>query len=50
MESIYRGCVEDCDPDQIGEMLETPDFLKMTYQTWCNEAKCNNGPGNEQLG
>lgn len=48
--SFSRSCIKSCDPDLIGEMVETPDFSHTTYQTYCNEPKCNSGPGNEPLG
>ncbi|XP_018009659.1 uncharacterized protein LOC108667179 [Hyalella azteca] len=48
--SLYRGCVENCDPKKIGKMEVTPSFSDTNYKTYCKDPRCNNGPGNVKPG
>ncbi|XP_018016999.1 uncharacterized protein LOC108673652 [Hyalella azteca] len=48
--SLYRGCIEDCDPKKIGKMETTSTYSVTTYETFCDDPRCNNGPGNVEPG
>jgi len=43
---LARLCTVNCDPKLIGKMVETEDYNTITYQTYCDDYLCNNGPGN----
>jgi len=41
-----RLCTINCDPKTLGKMIETEDYSRVTYRTFCDDYLCNNGPGN----
>ncbi|KAF2363224.1 hypothetical protein FHG87_006019 [Trinorchestia longiramus] len=48
--SMYRGCIPDCDPDLIGQLVTTDTYAVTTYETYCDEDYCNNGAGDTKPG
>jgi len=44
--SFARLCTINCDPKIIGKLIDTEDYNMITYDTYCDDYLCNNGPGN----